>query len=104
MESAQGISERIEERAGSRLWRSKSTAKATSMMSNSLGRWVTLALILAIIAGAVSPLFRGVPLIAQGEKRQAARSPTQGGPELPVLTFGAVGDGKADDTAAVQKA
>ena len=68
------------------------------MFKNSVGRWVGLALVIALAAWGVSHILPGVQLAAQNEK---ARPPAA---DATVKSFGAKGDGISDDAAAIQKA
>ena len=68
------------------------------MFKNSVGRWVVLALVRALAAWGVSHIVPGVQLAAQNEK------PGLTGTEGTVKSFGAKGDGIADDAGAIQKA
>ena len=76
----------------------KKKAKETVMFKNSVGRWVGLALVIALAAWGVSHILPGVQLAAQNEK------PGPPAADATVKSFGAKGDGVSDDDAAIQKA
>ena len=69
------------------------------MFNNSAGRWVLLALAVALAAWGVSHIFPGVQVAAQNELAGGSRP--QGAAEVTVKSFGATGDGVSDDAGAI---
>jgi len=77
-------------------------AKEMAMFKNSVGRWVMLALAIALAAWGGSHILPGVELAAQNEKPAARYVDDR--PAYSVKSHGTKGDGVADDAAAIQKA
>jgi len=65
------------------------------MLKNSLGRWISLALAIALVAWGLNWLLPGMPIAAQTANVAG---------DVTIKSLGATGNGTTDDTAAIQKA